>query len=93
MGVGDLSEPTGVLMNRDERIAQGRIDHGLGQSEYFPGNVQHLVSPIVGILRLKEADGDKVGPSTMAYMIDRLSLLLDLAVEQDEKHTEEERKS
>ena len=69
-------------MTRDERILAGRIKHGVGSSEDFPGNVCHLVSPVVGILRLRERDGKTLTPDEMAYFIDRLSLVLDMAREE-----------
>lgn len=71
-------------MTRSERIAEGRVKHGVGSSEYLPGNVQHLVSPIVGLLRLMEHDGESPDAETVTYVIDRLSLVLDLAREEDE---------
>ena len=59
------------------RIIEGRIRHGVGSSEDFPGNVCHLVSPIVGYLRLRQRDGE--APTDLDHIIDRLSLVLDMA--------------
>lgn len=64
------------------RIAAGRIKHGVGPSENFPGNVCHLVSPIVGFLRLRQRDGGTV--PEIGWMIDRLSLVLDMAQQEAE---------
>jgi hypothetical protein len=72
-------------MSRDERIAAGRIRHGVGSDDYLPGNVQHLVSPIVGILRLKEHNGEDIDAGLLEYVIDRLSLVLDLAQKDAER--------
>lgn len=66
------------------RVEEGRPLHGLGPSEFFPGNVAHLVSPLVGELRLMERDGEALKPEKMAYYIDRLMLVLELAREQEE---------
>ena len=63
----------------------GKRDHGLGPSTYLPGNVSHLVSPIVGMLRLMERDGEAPDPEDMAYMIDRLAFVLEIAREADEE--------
>ena len=75
-------EPTSDVA-RDQRIAAGRIKHGVGASEDFPGNVCHLVSPLVGYLRLLERDG---GGLDLPHLIDRLSLVLDMAREQAERN-------
>lgn len=64
------------------RRAEGRPLHGLGPSTYFPGNVQHLVSPLVGHLRLMERDGEALAAEDMVHYIDRLLLVLELAREQ-----------
>lgn len=71
-------------INREDRIAIGRVKHGLGSSDYLPGNIQHLVSPIVGFLRLRHRDEIAPTAEDVEWMIDRLSLVLDLAREQDE---------
>lgn len=68
---------------RAERIAAGRIKHGVGSSEDFPGNVCHLVSPIVGTLRRRQRDGGTL--PDMGRIIDRLSLVLDMAREEAER--------
>jgi hypothetical protein len=65
------------------RIAAGRIKHGVGASEYLPGNVCHLVSPIVGTLRLRQHDGEPV--PDLGWIIDRLSLVLDMARHEAER--------
>ena len=78
-----LNAETGTRSWR-KRIAEGRPLHGLGPSTYLPGNVQHLVSPLVGMLRLQEADGETPDAEDVAHLIDRLSLVLDLAREEDE---------
>ncbi|HKO27592.1 MAG TPA: hypothetical protein VJU80_09060 [Solirubrobacteraceae bacterium] len=62
-----------------ERIAEGRVKHGVGASEDFPGNVSHLVSPIVGTLRLRERDTVPITLGDIRWFIDRLSLVLDMA--------------
>jgi hypothetical protein len=67
------------MSERDERIAAGRITHGVGMSEDFPGNVCHLVSPLVGHLRLLERDGRTLNAADLAHYIERLSLVLDMA--------------
>lgn len=67
-----------------QRIAAGRIEHGVGASEDFPGNVCHLVSPIVGMLRLSERDGTDL--PDLDWMIDRLSLVLDMARQEAERN-------
>ncbi len=67
------------------RVAEGRPHHGLGASTYFPGNVCHLVSPIVGHLRLMEHYGETdLDAKYLAYLIDRLSMVIELAEEQVE---------
>ena len=71
-----------------KRVAEGRAHHGLGASTYLPGNVQHLVSPLVGMLRLREHDGELLDANDMVYMIDRLSFVLDIASEADERGPE-----
>lgn len=68
----------------EKRVAEGRQHHGLGSTDYLPGNVQHLVSPIVGHLRLMQADGESLGPEDMEWMIDRLSFVLEIAQEADD---------
>ena len=68
-------------MNRQERIKAGRAKHGVGDDPRLYANVQHLVSPIVGLLRLEQADGMQLSYGTLEYIIDRLSLVLDLAEE------------
>ena len=65
------------------RVEAGLPEHGLGASLGLSGNVQHLVSPIVGMLRLQERDGERPDASDMAYIIDRLSFVLELARERD----------
>lgn len=65
--------------NRSARIAEGRIKHGVGSSENFPANVCHLVSPIVGHLRLRRQDGDAIPGSDLDHIIDRLNLVIDMA--------------
>ncbi|MGZ6788353.1 MAG: hypothetical protein ACXVGQ_00210 [Mycobacteriaceae bacterium] len=65
--------------DRAERIAAGRTKHGVGASEDFPGNVCHLVSPIVGLLRLRQRDGRPLPDADMAHIIDHPSLVLDMA--------------
>lgn len=74
-----------------ERIAAGRVKHGVGASEDFPGNVCHLVSPIVGILRLRERDGEGFRADDMDHFIDRLSLVLDMARDEAARDAERER--
>lgn len=69
---------------REARIAAGRVKHGVGASEDFPGNVCHLVSPIVGIMRRLERDGEPLRIDDMDWMIDRLSLVLDMANDEAE---------
>jgi hypothetical protein len=69
------------------RIAEGRIKHGVGQSEDFPGNVSHLVSPIVGTLRLRERDTKPITLGDIGWFIDRLSLVLDMARAEAERDT------
>lgn len=59
--------------------AARRARHGLGSSDCFPGNVSHLVNPIVGALRLMERDGEALSATDMEWYIDRLSLVLALA--------------
>lgn len=73
-------------LNREDRIATGRVKHGVGQSPDLAGNVCHLVSPIVGSLRLDERDGNTPTQDEIRWMIDRLSLVLDLANEHAEEH-------
>lgn len=68
-----------------KRVDEGRPHHGLGPSDYLPGNVQHLVSPLVGHLRLMERDGEALESKDMDYFIDRLMFVLELAREEDEK--------
>jgi len=68
-----------------ERVESGRNAHGLGPSTELHGNVAHLVSPIVGHMRLMEADGDVPDQGDLAYWIDRLALVLELAREEGEK--------
>ena len=72
-------------MTWQNRIAEGRPHHGLGPSTYLPGNVCHLVSPIVGHLRLMEHYGETdLDAKYLAYLIDRLSMVIELAEEQVE---------
>ena len=71
-------------MTWQNRIAEGRPHHGLGPSTYLPGNVSHLVSPVVGHLRLMDEDGEVLDASDMTWIIDRLSMVLELAREQVE---------
>ena len=59
-----------------ERIAAGRTKHAVGDSDYLPGNVCHLVSPVIGRLRLDQRDGRT---PDYDWMIDRLSLVLDMS--------------
>lgn len=68
-----------------KRIEEDKPLHGLGPSTYFPGNVSHLVSPIVGILRIMEADGEIPDEDDFAWFIDRLTFVLELAEEEVEK--------
>lgn len=72
---------------RADRIAAGRIKHGVGASTDFPGNVCHLVSPIVGVLRLRQHHGETVEPDYLDHLIDRLSLVLDMAEQEAERIT------
>lgn len=74
----------------EDRKSKGSRLHGLGPSEYLPGNVSHLVSPIVGMLRLLERDGEAPDAEDVDYMIDRLSFVLELAREADENHRNKE---
>jgi hypothetical protein len=69
----------------EKRIAEGRSGHGLGQSDYLPGNVQHLVSPIVGMLRRMERDGEIPDEDDYKFLIDRLTFVLEIAREADDK--------
>lgn len=68
-----------------KRVEAGRDHHGLGPSTYFPGNVQHLVNPVVGILRIMEQDGEIPDADDFAYLIDTLAFVLELAEEEDSK--------
>lgn len=67
----------------EKRVAEGRPHHGLGADDYFPGNVQHLVSPIVGNMRLIMADGKMPTPSDIEHWVDRLAFVLEIAQEED----------
>jgi hypothetical protein len=71
-------------MDRAQRILAGRAKHGVGMSSNFPGNVSHLVSPLVGTLRLRERDGETLTADEIAHYIDRLSLVLDMARQETE---------
>jgi hypothetical protein len=51
----------------------------------FPADVQHLVNPIIGWLRLMEADGEALEPSSMASIIERLELVVELAEGEHER--------
>lgn len=64
-----------------ERVKSGKPTHGMGPSRYLPGDVQHLVSPLVGMLRLMECDGETPDAEDVEYLIDRLSFVLDIARE------------
>ena len=76
-----LNAETGTRSWR-KRIAEGRPLHGLGPSTYLPGNVQHLVSPLVGMLRLQEADGETPDAEDVdAEPVDAVMLILDVADE------------
>lgn len=77
-----MDEGTKTWQNR---IAEGRPHHGLGPSTYLPGNVSHLVSPVVGRLRLRAGLDEPLSDSDMLYIIDRLSMVLELAREQAEQ--------
>lgn len=69
-----------------KRKASGRPDHGLGTSDYLPGNVQHLISPIVGHLRLMQRAGELTfTPEYFEHIIDRLMFVIEIAREADEK--------
>lgn len=83
---------------RDEILARGtaswrrRVEadlphHGLGPSRYYPGNVSHLVQPIVGMLRLMERDNETPDADDVTYMIDRLAFVLELTGEKIEEDT------
>ncbi len=69
-----------------KRVENEQVLHGLGPSTYLPGNVCHLVSPIVGMLRLMERDGESPDAGDVAFVIDRLSFVLELAREEAEKN-------
>lgn len=57
------------------RLVCGR--HGLGVPRYLPGDVQHLVSPIVGMLRLGGPEYFTINePISSGYLLERLSLVL-----------------
>lgn len=72
--------------DRAERIEAGRIRHGVGASEFLPGNVCHLVSPVVGFLRMRQRDSRPLTSADLEWFISRLSLVLDLAeVEAEQK--------
>lgn len=73
--------------DRVTRIARGRAKHGVGSSEDFPGNVCHLVSPIVGWMRRRERDGKPL--DDLAHTIERLSLVLDMANDEAERALED----
>lgn len=62
-----------------DRIAEGRVRHGVGLSPNFPGNVSHLVSPVVGFLRLRQRDNEPLTTDDFDWFIDRLGLVLDMA--------------
>lgn len=68
----------------EKRVAEGRPHHGLGPSDGFAGNVQHLVSPIVGHLRLLERDGQPLPVEDLEHYIDRLMFVIELAEEAHE---------
>lgn len=70
-----------------KRVDNGLPHHGLGRSNYFPGNVLHLVSPLVGHLRLLEQDGKTLDAHDILHYIDRLAFVLELAWEEDERLT------
>jgi hypothetical protein len=79
---------TAEPISMSDRIAAGRVKHGVGASEYFPGNVCHLVSPIVGFLRLRQHDGQTDLASDLDWFVDRLGLVLDMARAEAEQNTE-----
>lgn len=65
----------------EKRVQEGRPHHGLGHSEYLPDNVQHLVSPIVGMLRYRASKNEPLTESELEYIEDRLVFVLELARE------------
>lgn len=66
------------------RVDNGLPHHGMGKDEFFPGNVSHLVSPVVGILRRIQAGQTELTEDRLEYFIDRLSFVLELAREEAE---------
>ena len=68
----------------EKRVQEGRPHHGLGSSDHFPGNVQHLVSPIVGTLRLRKHHGEALTQEELDHIEDRLAFLLEIAREADD---------
>lgn len=71
-----MTSPDAYPQPAEDRIAAGRVTHGVGDSEDLPGNISHLVSPVVGQLRRAQRDGTV---PDLDWIIDRLSLVLDMA--------------
>lgn len=74
-------EPATEVKHLEERWR-----NGVGLDEYLPGNVEHLVSPIVGVLRLNQMDGRETPTD---WIIQRLHTVLLLTRDQIVKDNKE----
>jgi hypothetical protein len=76
-------EPPTEVKHLEER---GR--HGVGLSDYLPGNVCHLVAPLVGHIDYYLGENKanfKIDDEYLRHMLDRLRTVLLLARDQIEK--------
>jgi hypothetical protein len=68
-----------------------RVAHGVGITDNdLRGNIHHLVNPVIGLLRMDEADGKENGKAVnYEYYISRLQAVIALADEYFGKYEEQ----
>lgn len=69
-----------------KRGETGQRQHGLGTSTDLAGNVSHLVSPVIGMIRAADNKGEVLTPSQIDYIVDRLRFVMELVNEEAEKN-------
>lgn len=66
-----------------------RQKFGVGYSVNLNGNLQHLISPIVGVMRMSVADGEPLSGELLAHTTERLAFALQLIREDEDGRGQE----
>ena len=83
------SEPWAAYQALPYRPAyQERADHGVGSDLYLRGNMWHLLSPIIGSMKMDLADGDLPSEKDLKHYVSRLYAVLALVDEAEGAYIE-----